>query len=156
MLSYLTNWLFRKTFLSAVCRYSLTDNLTDKVYWINLLVIPSLVCDVRRNVCWQGCLVSTWTSCMSSCLSSSIILTWKDVMVVQQPIFKYSNTSYIEILSDSHRDVTMKTDLWELTSHICLYLLTVSWALTAWWTLHRHQPPPGTHRWDRNTVGFHS
>ena len=109
MLSYLTNWLFRKTFLSAVCRYSLTDNLTDKVYWINLLVIPSLVCDVRRNVCWQGCLVSTWTSCMSSCLSSSIILTWKDVMVVQQPIFKYSNTDNIEQrprTAGSHRSLT--------------------------------------------------
>ena len=38
----------------------------------------------------------TWTSCMSSCLSNRIILTWKDFMVVQQPILKHSTTCSME------------------------------------------------------------
>ena len=173
MLSYLTNWLFRKTFLSAVCRYNLTDKLRDKTVEENICWRCPVWCEMCCTMCDVSAdkPVSTWTSCMSSCLSSSMILTWKDVMVVQQPIFRYSNTDNIELgprTGGSHRDLTdsgltniepdwvvvgvmveldWSSDWWLAGWHLTsLYLLTVRWALTADCLVdlvgHRHQSPP--------------
>ena len=138
----------------------LSADITWQIAWQIKLDLIISAKDSAKDLCeiWDvfaDKVVSTWTSCMSSCLSSSIILTWKEVMVVQQPIFKYSNTDNIEPqprtgshspLTGSHSARTLRgwsdggvagvvTDVtdgdWLLLTS--LYLLTGSWALTAWW-----------------------
>ena len=52
-------------------------------------------CNVRFTWLQAGpvyVMYHTCISCINSCLSSRIILTWKDFMVVQQPILRHPNT----------------------------------------------------------------
>ena len=116
------------------------DNLSIKLHRVgHWYTVPGVNCAKYDG--WNCCPV-TWTSCISSCLASRIIFTWKDLMVVQQPMLKHSTSCnmYLQLTVGRLSVPYLQTSR--------LYLLTVVWALTACPLYRHHQPDEKSSRWE--------